>query len=432
MAISRPFLLALIGIALLGATVFAVQNSRDSATNEAVPVVEQGQAQPAQSSSEPAAKLSPQQALEAALTSDELKSAAFDAQLAFAVAGERASVSANGAFELGAPSDMPKLDIQASVDSPDLDVSGGFLTTGDKAWFTRDDTAYAVPEDTWGKIVEAVEKGAGGQQSSTAPELGVDPAKWLRNLESEDGGEVNGAETTHISAEINSAGAVTDLVKAMDRTGQLPTPLPPNVEKQVERALDDASFDVWVGEDRILRRATLQVSARGNGGERVNVDFRVDFSAVNEPQAIDAPRNAKEGLPAGAYGQFATGFLAGFGGAVGVDPTALGADVPTTNAHLKAERAVAEGRKVVIFFENPRGLDDRAVANSVRQLDRNAKNVVVLTDHVGNVDRYGSLVEDLGVNQAPSLVVVDRDGQARLLEGYVDAETLAQVVADAR
>ena len=43
MAISRPFLLALIGIALLSATVFAVQNSRDTATNEAVPAVEQGQ-----------------------------------------------------------------------------------------------------------------------------------------------------------------------------------------------------------------------------------------------------------------------------------------------------------------------------------------------------------------------------------------------------
>ena len=46
----------------------------------------------------------------------------------------------------------------------------------------------------------------------------------------------------------------------------------------------------------------------------------------------------------------------------------------------------------------------------MRELDRDTKNVVVLTDHVGNVDRYGSLVEDLGVNQAPSIVVVDRGG----------------------
>jgi len=34
--------------------------------------------------------------------------------------------------------------------------------------------------------------------------------------------------------------------------------------------------------------------------------------------------------------------------------------------------------------------------------------------------------------RTPSIVVIDRGGQARLIEGYVDAETLAQVVADAR
>jgi len=431
MAISRPFLLALIGIALLGATVFAVQNSRDSATNEAAPVAAEGQAQPAQSSSQPAAKLSPQQSLEAALTSDELRSASFDAELSFTAAGEKNVVSADGAFELGGPSDMPKVDFQLSVDAQGMDVNGGFVTTGDNAWFTRGDSAYAVPDETWSKIVDAVEKGAGGQRSS-APGLGLDPARWLRDVKAEDGGEVDGVETTHVSGQVNSAGAAAQIAKAMDRTGQLPAALPPGLERRAERVLDDASFDVWVGEDRILRRATLELSGKGDGNQRVDMNFRVELSGVNEPQAVDAPANATDRLPTGAYGQFANGFLVGLGTSVGVEPSALGAGVPVTNAHIKAERAVAQGRRVVIFFENPRGLDDRAVATSVRELDRNTKNVVVLTDHVGNVDRYGSLVEDLGVNQAPSIVVVDRGGQARLLEGYVDAETLAQVVADAR
>jgi hypothetical protein len=86
----------------------------------------------------------------------------------------------------------------------------------------------------------------------------------------------------------------------------------------------------------------------------------------------------------------------------------------------------------VIFFENPRGLDDQAVDVSVRALKREAGKVVVLTDHVGNVDEYGSMVEDLGVNQTPAVVVIDSRGSARLIEGYVDRESLVQVVADAR
>ena len=37
MAISRPFLLALLGAVLLGATLFAVQNARNSASDDAAP-----------------------------------------------------------------------------------------------------------------------------------------------------------------------------------------------------------------------------------------------------------------------------------------------------------------------------------------------------------------------------------------------------------
>ena len=93
---------------------------------------------------------------------------------------------------------------------------------------------------------------------------------------------------------------------------------------------------------------------------------------------------------------------------------------------------MADHRKVVIFFGNPQGADDRAVSSAVRALDRETRDVVVLTDHVGNVDKYGSMVEDLGVSQTPAVVVIDRQGSARLLEGYIDAASLVQVVADAR
>jgi thioredoxin-related protein len=57
---------------------------------------------------------------------------------------------------------------------------------------------------------------------------------------------------------------------------------------------------------------------------------------------------------------------------------------------------------------------------------------VVLTDDVRNADHYGSLLEDLQVNQAPAIVVIGHSGKASLIEGYVDANSLVQVVADAR
>ena len=56
----------------------------------------------------------------------------------------------------------------------------------------------------------------------------------------------------------------------------------------------------------------------------------------------------------------------------------------------------------------------------------------MLTDDVDNVDAYGKLVEQLNVYQAPAIVIVGRSGNARLIEGYVDAGVLRQEVADAR
>ena len=85
----------------------------------------------------------------------------------------------------------------------------------------------------------------------------------------------------------------------------------------------------------------------------------------------------------------------------------------------------------MILFRNARGLDDRAMAAVMRSVDRRTK-AVVLTDDVAAVERYGKLVEDLGVSQTPSIVIIDQSGHARLLEGFTDADTLTQAVADAR
>ena len=56
----------------------------------------------------------------------------------------------------------------------------------------------------------------------------------------------------------------------------------------------------------------------------------------------------------------------------------------------------------------------------------------VFTDQVAHVSRYGSLIQGIGIDQAPAIVIVDHDRRARLIQGYVDAETLAQEVSDTR
>jgi hypothetical protein len=428
MALSRPFLLALLGVALLGATFFAVTNSRNKAADDSAPVAQQTAdpaATPAQATSEPAAP-APQELVAAGLTPDALESASFSGSVSFTSEGEKNTVKTSGAFELGGAKEMPQVDVQVSVDVPGFDGRGGFVTTGERAWFTRGDTGYAVPQKAWARIVAGRESGAA--PAADTPKVDVDPSSWLRNVKSEGTEKMDGVDVTHVSAEVNSAKAITDVVKAMDRTGQVPA----GAEARLAGVVKDGHLDAWVGDDKIMRRVSLELSGKGDGGRAVSMDLDFRLSGVNKPQDIVRPAKVKNALPGGVYGQVANGFVTGLGSSVGVNADDLQLDVPTTNSHLKAERAVADNRKVVIFFQNPKGIDDRAVARSVRSLDRRTKSVVVLTDDVRNADRYGSMVEDLGVNQAPAIVVIGRSGKASLIEGYIDAESLVQVVADAR
>jgi hypothetical protein len=430
MAVSRPFLLALIGVVLLGATFFAVQNARNASGGDSAPTAAES-AQPQAADSAP--QLTPKQQLEAAFTNDDLESASFEGELSFSSQGEKNGIETSGSFEDRGPKEMPVADVQVrvNVESAGVKLDGGFVTTGDKAWFTRGDTAYAIPQDPWDKIVEARESGQGaGSAPQATPQLNIEPGDWLRKVSADSGGQVDGVETTHISADVDAAGAAADLLKEMNGAGQLPFELPAGVEQRAAKTLGDAQLDVWVGKDEIVRRLSFELDGKGDGGRAVQMALRFELSDVNEPQDVSAPSKVANRLPGGQYGVFARGLLAGLGGSAGVDASALG--VPTTNAHLKAERAVAQGRKVVIFFRNPRALDDQAVDVSVRSVKREMKKVVVLTDHVGNSDEYGSMVEDLGVSQTPAVVVIDSRGSARLIEGYVDSKSLVQVVADAR
>jgi hypothetical protein len=425
MAISRPFLLALLGVALLGATVFAVQNARKGTSDDPASVAQQPAEQVAPAP-EPTSPAGPDQVLQAAFTADALKSASFDGELSFTSGGEKNTIETSGAFETAGAKEMPKADVQVSVDVAGFDGKGGFVTTGDRAWFTQGDVGYAVPRAAWSEIVSAREQGT--PPTEAAAKLDVDPSAWLRGVKSEGTEQMDGVQVTHVSADVDSARAITDVAKAMDSTGQIPA----NAEAGLAKVIKDGHIDAWVGDDQILRRVSLELSGKGDGGRSVEMNLDFQLSRVNEPQQIERPDKVRSKLPNGAFGQFASGVVGGLGTTVGVTPQDLRLGVPVTNAHVKAERAVADNKKVVIFFQNPRALDDKAVADSVKSLDRRTKNVVVLKDDVGNVDRYGKLLENLGVTQAPAIVVIGRSGKASLVEGYVDGPSLAQVVADAR
>jgi len=94
-------------------------------------------------------------------------------------------------------------------------------------------------------------------------------------------------------------------------------------------------------------------------------------------------------------------------------------------------RAIEARKTVVILFRGSGSADDRATGRAVAAL-RGQRGVAVFTDRIGRLGRYRAVVGDLGISQAPAVVIVDRGRSARVVEGYIDPTTLAQDVADTR
>jgi hypothetical protein len=102
-----------------------------------------------------------------------------------------------------------------------------------------------------------------------------------------------------------------------------------------------------------------------------------------------------------------------------------------TGVPLAVARALGRRKTVVILFRGSGSADDRATGRAVAAL-RGQRGVAVFTDEIGRLGRYRAVVGELGISQAPAVVIVDRGRSARVVEGYIDPTTLAQDVADTR
>jgi hypothetical protein len=114
-------------------------------------------------------------------------------------------------------------------------------------------------------------------------------------------------------------------------------------------------------------------------------------------------------------------------------PGPSGSSKPATSKGLPTpvKHALDAKKVVVVLFWNPRAVDDRSVKSSVDRLPRRGGKVAVFSDSVKNLSRYTRITAAASVTQTPSLVVVNRKGQAEVQTGYLDYQTLAQYVQNA-
>ena len=104
---------------------------------------------------------------------------------------------------------------------------------------------------------------------------------------------------------------------------------------------------------------------------------------------------------------------------------------PEVRKTLPAIKALANGKVAVFFFTQPGAADDTGAAIAIRGLAPD-KNVKVFKVGLKDLETYRPVLAGAGVSQIPAIVVVKAGHKGRLLQGFVDARTLRQTVADAR
>lgn len=94
-------------------------------------------------------------------------------------------------------------------------------------------------------------------------------------------------------------------------------------------------------------------------------------------------------------------------------------------------RALNANEVVVLFFYDPAASDDQATRAAIRAVHSAGGRVALFQDTVAHISRYRRVVGSLGISQSPAMVVIDRNRQAQLLQGYLDSGTIRQTVRDA-
>lgn len=120
--------------------------------------------------------------------------------------------------------------------------------------------------------------------------------------------------------------------------------------------------------------------------------------------------------------------------AVAAIPAKVLAALPTdVSAALTARKVLVLG---VISDDakpwRPMADDDRYVRNTLTRVNDYKGDVVVKQVPLGQLATYGPLVNDLRINQTPTIVVIDRDLKADVLTGFYDRVSINQAIADAR
>jgi hypothetical protein len=189
-----------------------------------------------------------------------------------------------GPFQLR-PDALPVANIAYTQLAGRRSATARFVSNGTTAYAVANGQRVSLPASATAQIRSAA-AGLGGSGVG-----GLRIETWVKDPRRSDGGHVGGADTDHVSANLDVVAAANDLLGFVRRLGGNVPTIGGSDADRLRSAVQSSSFDAWIGKrDRLLRR--LLVTARLGFGvpqelQRAlgsTVGVRVEFElAIAEP-----------------------------------------------------------------------------------------------------------------------------------------------------
>ena len=196
-----------------------------------------------------------------------------------------------------------------------IDFEGGLTLLGDKAYVGYAGTEYEVDPATFNFVRSVIRRRAGTpnpaaeatacQEAAAEMEL----SGLVENLKGEGSTDVGGTSTNKVSGELDVAGAIDAAIELSENpacreqlraAGSLASPA--QLEKrrgELESAVKSAHVDLYVGDDHIVRRISVEAKVEPQKGKAsakaksAEVEFDLKLTGVDEEQTIEAPASSK-------------------------------------------------------------------------------------------------------------------------------------------
>jgi hypothetical protein len=110
---------------------------------------------------------------------------------------------------------------------------------------------------------------------------------------------------------------------------------------------------------------------------------------------------------------------------------AANASAAAAAAAKSVDSAIRAGKVVAILFYNDAAADDRAMKSELAAIPTHHGQVVKVAAPVSQLIQFSAVTQEIPVDTAPELVIIDHARQATSLIGYADGVEIAQRIDDA-